>query len=186
MSLADVAWRPPLIETERLVLRGREPSDVAETFRYASDPEVTPYMAWDRHVTLEDSWHYLNELVAENYRARELDYALALRSDPDTLIGGVGVFTSRPDHGVMELGYVLAREHWGHGYMPEALRALVRFTFATTGTQRIFAPIFAENDKSRRCAVKSGLHFEGVLRSSIEYRGVRRDEAIYAITRADS
>lgn len=50
---------------------------------------------------------------------------------------------------------------------------------------RIYAPIFAENVKSRRAAEKMGLRFEGILRSSIEYRGIRRDEAMYAILRTD-
>ncbi len=59
------------------------------------------------------------------------------------------------------------------------------FAFRTTKVERIYAPIFAENAKSRRAAEKMGLRFEGVLRSCVEFRGERRDEAIYAIVRGD-
>ena len=184
--LSDVEWRPPVIETERLVLRGREPADVEAIFQFASDPEVTPYMAWPRSRTLADVWDFLDGLTAYHYEQEELDYGIALRSAPDVLIGGVGVYWRPREHRVMDLGYVLAKEHWGQGYAPEAARALIRYAFRTTRVQRIFAPIFAENAKSRRAAEKIGLTLEGVLRSSVEFNGVRRDEAIYAVIRGES
>jgi ribosomal-protein-alanine N-acetyltransferase len=184
--LSDVEWRPPGLETERLVLRGREPSDVEAIFRFASDPEVTRYTAWPRSQTLADVWDFLDGLTAYNYEQEELDYGIALRSAPDVLIGGVGVYWRPREHQVMELGYVLAKEHWGNGYLPEAARALLRHAFRTTKVQRVHAPIFAENVKSRRAAQKIGLQLEGVLRSSVEFNGVRRDEAIYAVIRGES
>ncbi|MEO6602570.1 MAG: GNAT family protein [Polyangiaceae bacterium] len=183
--LVDVAWRPPPIETERLLLRGREPEDAEAIFRYASDPEVTPYMAWEPSRSLADVWDFLDGLTAHNYEQEELDYAIALRSTPRLLIGGVGVSWHPRKHRVMELGYVLAKEHWGQGLMPEAARALIEYAFRTTPVERIYAPVFAQNAKSRRAAEKIGLRFEGVLRSSVEFRGERRDEAVYAIVRGD-
>jgi ribosomal-protein-alanine N-acetyltransferase len=85
----------------------------------------------------------------------------------------------------MELGCVLAKAHWGNGYVPEAARALIRQAFQTTTVERIYAAIFAENEQGRRAAEKIGLRFEGVLRSAVEFRGQRRDEAIYAILRGE-
>ena len=184
--LVDVAWRPPAIETERLLLRGREPEDAEAIFRYASDPEVTPYMAWEPSRSLEDVWDFLDGLTAHNYEQEELDYAIALRSTPQLVIGGVGVTWHPRKHRVMELGYVLDKAHWGQGMMPEAASALIEYAFRTTQVERIYAPIFAGNAKARRAAEKIGLTFEGVLRSSVEFRGERRDEAIYAILRGES
>lgn len=183
--LVDVAWRPPVIETERLVLRGREPEDAEAIFRYASDPDVTPYMAWEPSRSLDDVWDFLDGMTAFNYEQEALDYAIALRSSPRELIGSIGVYWNPRHHRVMDFGFVLAKAHWGNGYVPEAGRALIEHAFRTTRVERIFAPIFAENAKSRRAAEKMGLRFEGILRSSVEYRGVRRDEAIYAILRSD-
>jgi len=183
--LEDISWRPPRLETERLLLRGREPSDVEGIFQYASDPEVTAYMAWDQARDREDVWDFLDGLTAHNYETEALDYGLALRSEPDTLIGGLGVYWHPRQHRVMELGYVLAKECWGRGYVPEAARALIAHAFRTTDVERIYAPIFAENAKSRRAAEKMGLRFEGVLRSAVEFRGQRRDEAIYSILRGE-
>ena len=50
--LADVAWRPPPLETERVLLRGWEDSDADAVFAYASDAEVARYMSWERHRTI--------------------------------------------------------------------------------------------------------------------------------------
>jgi ribosomal-protein-alanine N-acetyltransferase len=185
MQLADVAWRPPPLETERLLLRGWEPADLAAVFAYASDPEVTCFMAWDQHRSIDDSRAFL-DLVAEQYGNHELDYCFCRRTDPTTAIGGVGLYWRRPPPGTMELGYVLRKSAWGNGFAPEACRRLIGHAFDTTDVERIFAPIFAENTKSRRAAEKMGLAVEGVLRSAAVYRGRRWDQAVYAVVRADA
>jgi ribosomal-protein-alanine N-acetyltransferase len=186
VPLIDIAWRPPRLETERLLLRGWEPDDVDSVFAYASDPEVTRFMAWDQHRSIEDSRAFLDLLVAEQYGRHELDYCICRKSDPGTAIGGLGLYWRTPPPGTMELGYVLRRSAWGNGFAPEAGRRVIRHAFETTSAERIFAPIFAENAKSRRAAEKMGLAFEGVLRSAAVYRGRRWDQAIYAILRADA
>jgi RimJ/RimL family protein N-acetyltransferase len=142
-------------------------------------------MAWNCATSLDDARAFLDGWVVRNYLNRELDYALCLRDNPDVVVGGLGVYWRSKEHGVMELGYVLAREHLGHGYMPEAARHLIHHAFSTTNVERIYAPIFAPNEKSRRAAEKMGLRFEGIHRSAIAVRGQRWDEAIYAIIRED-
>lgn len=48
------------IETARLILRPYTDDDLKDVFGYASDPEVTKYLPWDAHKTLEDSQNFLN------------------------------------------------------------------------------------------------------------------------------
>ena len=183
--LAEVTFRPPRIETPRLLLRGWEPSDAEEVFAYASDPEVASYMSFPRHETIADAHSFLNTIVASNYQSGELDYAITEQGAPERIIGGIGAFWKPKDHQVMELGYVLARAHWGKGYVPEAARALIARAFSTTPVERIFAAIFSENQRSRRAAEKMGMRFEGELRSSLNLRGRRWDQAVYGILRSE-
>ena len=183
--LSTVPWRPPVLRTDRLVLRGYEPADAAAIFDYASDAETTRYMAWDRHQSIEDARMFLNGMVAGNYLAHRLDYAICLVDQPSRAIGGVGVYSQSGPHRVMELGYILARPHWGQGLGPEAVRQLLAQAFDTTDVERMYAPIFAENTRSRRLAEKVGLTLEGVFRSALAFRGRRWDEAIYSILRDD-
>jgi ribosomal-protein-alanine N-acetyltransferase len=185
LGLSHVTWRPPQVATERLALRGWEPNDAAPIFEYASDPEVSRYESWDNHADLADTHAFLNGIVAPNYSKEERDYALCHRDAPDVPIGGIGIYWRDRQHGVMEVGYVLRRDCWGRGYVPEAGRALMMRAFESTDVMRIFAPVFAENARSRRAAEKMGMKLEGVLRSAILCKGSRRDLAIYSILRGE-
>src|SRR5690606_24788076 len=128
---------------------------------------------------------FLEGFVSENYAAQALDYVICEKDHPGRVIGGMGVYFRSLSHKTMELGYILHRDFWGRGYVPEAGRALLLHAFLTTDVERIYAPIFEESDKSRRAAAKIGRRFEGIHRSALLVRGRRYDEAIYAIIRAD-
>lgn len=184
--LSEVTFRPPVIQTERLILRPWEPGDADAVYAYASDPEVARYMYWPRHESIAHARFFLNEIVAESYKNSTLSYALCSRERPEFAIGGVSLEWKPEEHQVMELGYVLARDKWGNGYVPEGARALLLHAFVETPVERVFAPIFVENTKSRRAAEKIGLSFEGVLRSSLNLRGRRWDQAIYSILRSEA
>jgi ribosomal-protein-alanine N-acetyltransferase len=184
-SLSDVPWRPPQLTGERVLLRPWRAEDEEAVFAYASDERVTPYMAWDRHTSRADSHFFLHELVAANYRTEQLDYAICLAAEPDVAVGGMGIYLRSLQHRTAELGYVLSCEQWGKGLVPEAGRLLIGHVFRTTDVERIYAPIFGENVKSRRAAEKMGMTLDGVLRSSVFVRGVRRDEAIFSVLRSE-
>ena len=184
-GLAGVSRRPPVLRSRRLLLRGYEPDDAPEVFAYCSDPETTQYMFFDAHRTIGDAHDFLNSWVAEAYRKGELKYALCLADAPERIIGGIDLRVDPNQHRTMELGYILSRAHWGRGYMPEAARTLIAHAFETTDMQRIEAPIFAQNVRSRRAAEKMGMLLDGVLRSSRAARGQCWDVAIYAILRND-
>lgn len=185
MTLSAVTFRPPRIETKRLTLRGYESSDAADIYEYASDSETTRFMAWDRATTLEDVQSFLNSVVAPNYEREELDYAVTLRGMETRCIGGLGLYWRPQLHRVMELGYILHRMHWGQGLIAEAGRTLIAHAFASTPVERIFAPVFAVNSRSRHLAEKLGMDLDGILRSHVAMRGQRWDVAIYSLIRTD-
>lgn len=186
MTLSAVTFRPPSIETHRLTLRGYEPHDAENIYTYASDPETTRFMSWDRAESQEDVHIFLNSVVAANYVRNELDYAVTLLGREECCIGGIGLYWRPLEDRVMELGYVLCREYWGEGLILEAGRALLAHAFASTPVEKVFAPIFADNSKSRRLAEKLGLQLDGVLRSHVIVRGQRWDVASYSILRSEA
>src|SRR4051812_43684644 len=57
----------------------------------------------------------------------------------------------------VEVGYRLAREHWGTGYAAEAARASLRFGFAELGLDEIVAWTAVGNTPSRRVLEKLGM-----------------------------
>lgn len=182
--LARVSFRPPRLVTSRLVLRGYEETDAPHIFRYGSDPETTQFMFWDTSRSVADSREFLNGMIASHYQRGELDYAITLPGD-DRPIGGISAYWNPRDQRVMELGYILRKDHWGNGFVVEAGRALMAHAFEATDVERIFAPVFAPNQKSRRAAEKMGMQLDGVLRSKKVMRGQRWDEAIYSMLRGE-
>jgi len=181
MSLTEETWRPPIIETRRLILRPFEISDTENVFSYASDPEVTRFMSFERHTSYVQAEEFLNGWVAANYSRKVRDYAICLKTENKQFIGACGLYPK--DHGqdVYELGYVLKKSAWGKSYVPEACGALMEAGFLELKARRIYAPIFEENEKSRRAALKMGMTFEGILRSAFRAQGRRWNVAIYSL-----
>jgi RimJ/RimL family protein N-acetyltransferase len=86
--------------------------------------------------------------------------------------------------GEADLGYMLARRHWGHGYGTELARALVEFGFETLALRRMSAIVAVENERSRRVLENAGLRWEGLTRRHIRAAGRSWDCHRYAIDRA--
>lgn len=58
----------PEVQTDRMVLRKMRPSDAEAIFAYASDPEVSRYVIWDTHRSIQDSRAFL-DLILAGYEA---------------------------------------------------------------------------------------------------------------------
>jgi RimJ/RimL family protein N-acetyltransferase len=152
---------PPQIATPRLRLRRLAAEDAPAIFAgYAQDPEVTRYLVWPPHRSIAETETYLASRIAAWEDGAGFTYALALGADP----AAVGAIELRPDGHRVEFGYVLARAHWGRGYMAEALRHLVDWALAQPGVWRVWSVCDAENRASARVMEKAGLAFEAVLR----------------------
>lgn len=152
---------PPIIETERLVLRPPRMEDAEAIFNsYASDEEVTRYLVWRPHTSIAETEEFLGRVVAFPEDGSRLTWALTLRGD-DTLRGMIEL---RPHGHKADVGYVLARPFWGRGYTTEALRAVLDYAFSNPAMYRVWAVCDAENVASARVMEKAGMSFEGIFR----------------------
>lgn len=151
---------PECIETSRLILRPPVPQDADTIFAaYCQDPEVCRYMVWVPHTSVETTRRFIGGCIEgwENDSVRA--YVLTRKDDTQVL----GMLESRPIEHRMNIGYVLARKHWGQGYMPEAIRALAEIAVSHPALFRIEATCDVENDASARALEKSGFTREGRL-----------------------
>ena len=76
----------------------------------------------------------------------------------------VAVFNFNEQSGRADLGYGLARRHWGQGYMHEALVAVIGYAFGPLGLRRLEADIDPRNEGSLRALDRLGFAREGLLR----------------------
>jgi [ribosomal protein S5]-alanine N-acetyltransferase len=175
----------PELETERLLLRKMHLDDAEAMFTYASDPEVTRYVLFETHRSVEDSKAFLR-LAVEGYERGDFGGWGIVLKDSGAFVGTCGADVDyAPEHARAELGYVLSREHWGKGLMTEAVQAVIRFGFGRMELNRIQARCIAENADSARVMEKAGMTYEGTLRESEFIKGAYRDMKIYSILRRE-
>jgi ribosomal-protein-alanine N-acetyltransferase len=154
------------LETSRLVLRKPSPADAeAVLSRYAGDPEVTRFLSWPTHRTVEDTRAFLEYSDAEWTRWPAGPYLIESREGA-RLLGGTGLAFETPFRAAT--GYVLAREAWGLGYATEALQAIVALA-GKLDVRRLYALCHPDHPASRRVLEKCGFSHEGRLRSFAEF-----------------
>jgi len=173
----DTSKGPPTLETDRLILRKLTPNDAEAVFAYASDPEVTRYLIWDTHRSIEDSKAFLKQTI-NGYESGgdEADWWGIVYKGDHRLVGSCGFESQeRSGHARAALGYVLSRAYWSRGLAPEAVRAMIRFGFDGMSLNRIEARCIAENVASARAMEKAGMTYEGTLRQREFVKGAYRD-----------
>ena len=89
------------------------------------------------------------------------------------------------DNGSAAVAYTLAKWLWDGGYITEALRRVIAYTFEAMDINRIEAQHELDNASSGRVMEKCGMVKEGVLRQRLYNKGKYVDVALYAILRDD-
>ena len=173
------------IETERLILRRFEADDAEAMYRnWASDPEVTKYLTWETHKSVEDSRAILSDWSAHYGEGDFFQWAIELKELGEP-IGSIGVVSLDEQISAAEMGYCMCRAYWGRGIMPEALKAVMDFLFDEVGAERISAKHDLENPRSGRVMEKAGMLYEGThRRAGLNNRGVI-DVVCYAALRGE-
>lgn len=156
---------PELVRTPRLVLRRPRADDLEATFAYASDPTITTYMGWPRHVLREETEAFLAHADTE---WKQLGSGTYLICEPATglVLGSTGLHLATSYRAVT--GYILHRTAWGKGFATEACTAMVAIARAL-GLARIEADCHVDHRASARVLEKSGLVHEGILRAFLVF-----------------
>lgn len=162
--MAELIFRgTPRLETERLILRKLTPGDADDIFEYASDDEVTKFMTWETHQSIDNSRSFIDFTLGRYERDEAGEWGITLK-ETGKLVGATGFAWFDSKNNRAEIGYVLARPYWGRGIMPEALVRLLRFGFEVMELNRIECCHFLPNEKSGRVMQKAGMSYEGVAR----------------------
>lgn len=147
------------LETPRLILRPWQMADLEDFYAYASVDGVGQMAGWKPHESRAESQAVLSAFIAGN---RTL--ALELKENRQ-VIGSLGLEPVQqlgPELGGLkgrELGYVLAKAHWGKGLMPEGAEAVIRHCFSVLGFDFLTLEYFLWNRQSARVCEKLGFRF---------------------------
>src|SRR2546421_4791374 len=164
--MKSILANPPTIESPRLILRPLTMADDLAIYAYGSDPEVSKYVLFDTHTSIEDSRTFLRTVMEEYEQHKPSALGIELK-DGGTLIGTIGYLNWSGDHKRVEIGYALSRLYWNKGFVTEATQALINHFFQHSDLIRIEARCRSENTGSSRVMEKAGMKFEGILRKQI-------------------
>jgi ribosomal-protein-alanine N-acetyltransferase len=174
---------PDEIRTARMLLRRPRVADAPLMFSaYAQDLAVTRYLTWRPHGDIAETRAVIDRFLAAWERQEEFCWLL-FTSDSGEMIGSIA---ARTEDGGFNLGFLLARSHWGSGYMPEAIAAVVDWAFTQPWVSRVWAACDVENHSSVRALEKAGFSREGVLPQFSVHPNISsdpRDCYAYALTR---
>lgn len=148
------------IEGARLVLRPFIESDVDARASYQALPEVARYLyrpPLDRRATQRSTLANPERKFEDS--GDSLLFAVVRRADQVLLGEVVATLTSAAARQV-EVGWVFAPTHTGHGYATEAARALIGWLFSEHATHRVFARLDADNESSVRLCERLGMRRE--------------------------
>lgn len=148
------------IETSRLLLRPFCEDDLTDFYEYASVPGAGEMAGWPHHESIETSKRILKSFIKE----KEV-FALQFKHT-GKVIGSLGLHYSwandDPRYFNMnskEIGYVLARDYWGQGFMPEAVKAVIAMCFNEYDCEILTCGHFSKNNQSKRVIEKCGFRF---------------------------
>ena len=157
-SAPSVDGLPRRFETARLIARLPVAADAPALYEaYARKPEVSRYMLWRPHESVSTTEAFVAECIAAATRGTRLPYVLAEQGGSAL----IGMLEARPSAHKVDLGYVLSPEHWGRGFMPEAIAGLADIALALPEIFRMQAFCDVENRPSRRALEKAGFLREG-------------------------
>ncbi len=173
------------IETARLILRPFLHSDAPVMYQnWASDPEVTRYLTWPTHGSVEVTEWVIGSWLAQYEKPDYYHWAIELKEIGQP-IGSIAVNALNEDIGMAHVGYCIGKAWWRRGITSEALGAVIDFLFGEVGAQRIEAMHDPRNPHSGTVMMKCGMRFEGTHRQADKNNQGICDASYYAILATD-
>lgn len=169
---------PIELRTERLLLRPFRLSDVDDVLEYGGDSE------WAKFNPRPYGRGEAEDIVARGVLT-SWDKHLLFAVELDGKVVGNVELELNPIRTVAELGYDIARPHWGKGLAAEAGRAVVEWGFREFRVAKVAAYANLRNRQSWRVMEKLGMTREGVFRGGWRHRGQLSDSVAYGVLRGE-
>lgn len=144
-----------ILDTPRLTLRPFNKKDAKHMYKWTSDEKVTKFLLWYAHTSIKQTKAFIASVIA---KARINPYDWMIVEKITALpIGSIGIDKINEQKRTCEVGYCLAKDYWGKGYMPEALIAVLSFLLHVGGFNEVFATHDIDNISSGKVMQKSGM-----------------------------
>ncbi|WP_124065693.1 GNAT family N-acetyltransferase [Clostridium sp. E02] len=173
-----------VIETKRLILRGWKEEDIKDMFEYASVKGVGEMAGWKHHETIEETHKIISDFISEKNV-----FAIVCKEN-EKVIGSLGLHHSRLNDNeiyknmkIKEIGYVLSKDYWGKGLMPEAVKAVIAFCFEKHSLEALTIQHGSTNSQSEKVIKKCGFTLMEKGRNFSQFLQTYGDEMKYILLR---
>lgn len=188
--MKEIAARPPVLKTDRLLLRCPVVSDIEAILDYyernrahlAPFEPVKPsafytYSYWERQIR-----HFSREFD----RGEAVRFFFFPRRNGKDIVGYASF--SQIHRRVAQycvLGYSVSHEYQGQGYMTEGLSEAIRYMFESQNLHRIMANYMPHNRRSGKLLRRLGFDVEGYARDYLFINGQWEDHLLTALINHD-
>jgi RimJ/RimL family protein N-acetyltransferase len=153
-----------VLNTDRLRLRPIREDDAAIIFeKWAQDAVITKYLTWKPHTTIETTMAFIDSCLA-GWKSGHYTWLIEEITTRD-VVGCFDATCEANESHKLTIGYLVAKSHWGNGYMSEIVQSFITEAFRNDEILRVSAVCDIDNVASKRVMEKSGMHYEGVLQS---------------------
>lgn len=159
------------LKTDRLILRPWQQTDLDDLYEYARVDGVGQMAGWLPHQSMETSQTILNSFVDQK-KTFALEFC-------GKVIGSLGIENYKEaNHPELdnlqgrEIGYVLSKDYWGQGLMPEAVKAVIRYLFEEVKLDFVMCAHFQWNHQSARVIEKCGFQYLSTCEHETRYETV--------------
>lgn len=176
------------LETKRLILRDYEESDKEAYIKLKSDPRTMYYLQDIQLYTKEEAEEDFANVLQDMKRDDRKFYFLHMElKDSHEQVGSVGytVTENTPVGKLVHAGYFIYPKFWNQGYVTEAFKRVLEFSFLENDVYRVTTGCLAENVGSEKVMKKCGMikeaeHIDwewhdGRMKTRVEYRMLRSE-----------
>ena len=169
---AEIDISKVVLRTERLTLRPWAEGDLNDLYEYASVDGVGQMAGWLPHKSKAESRGIL-KMFMDGKKTFAIDFG-------GKVIGSLGIeeYNEKelPEFGDKrgrEIGYVLSKDYWGRGLMPEAVKAVIEYLFEVRNLDFLVCGHFVDNVQSMRVQEKCGFKHYKLVKYKTRYGEVK-------------
>lgn len=164
-----------IIETERLILRQWNMSDIDDMVEGLNNFNVTKWLAGAPFpYTVEDAKHFIQKTINNNL----YNFAIVLKSE-NKAIGGTQLTDVSLANGTAGGGIWINEKYQGFGYGSEAFGARIKYAFETLELRRLENGYFKDNERSHKMQLRFGYKDEGIRRQRFVSKATGKIEDEY-------
>lgn len=151
-----------ITETNRLIIREIQPTDLDEMFKLHADPEVHIYLG-NRTITSKEKVMEAIDWLQQQYIDFGVGRWAMINKATGNFIGWTGLeYVTKEINkhkNFYDLGYRLLKEFWGQGFATESAFASLDYGFDKLNIKEVYAMADCNNIGSNKILKKVGLRY---------------------------